>query len=232
MKNYIGYVLRYVLPILVFIGFLIVSFLLPTTEIIKTIAAIPGVGALFVLLIQIWRDSNAHERALEIQNKQADYALGTASHMANVVYDKQVVFCEEYISRVQLGFQELLRDGPSKNSMNIGRELVNIRQKHSTWLTKEIEEKLIPFEQGLIKIGAHESVIDRLPPDERRIKMIDEIYNTFGYILGHEKPKTKEEEALAISMVIEHLRDVLGIKILTELRLEIANFALKRIERI
>lgn len=231
MKKYVAPTLRYILPVVVLGLSVWVSSRLPATEILKDLATIPGVGALFILLIQLWRDSNAHERTVEIQNKKDDYSLGTASHMANVVYDKQVLFCEAYIARVQKGFQELLRDGPSKNSMEIGRELVNIRQEHSAWLTKEIEEKLIPFEKGLIKIGAHESVINNLPPDERRMKMIDEIYNTFGYILGHEKPKTKEDEALTISTVIEHLRDTLGINILTELRLQIATYALGRVKQ-
>ncbi len=201
----------------------------PVSETIQNIAALPGVGALFLVLFQIWKDRLSHDRAIELQSKQQDFVLGTASHMAEVAYDKHVLFCEAYIARVQKGFQELLRDGPSKNCLNIGRELVNIRQDFSPWLTKEIETKLKPFEQILIKIGAKDGLIENLPIGEQRNKVIDEVYKSFGLILGHEQPGSEEEEGLAIDQIIEKIRVILGINILTELRTKTAELALVRV---
>lgn len=219
-----------------FILILIISFvsasLLPITETFKNIASIPGVSALFLILYKLWRDESAQNRAIELQNKQQDFILGTASHMAEVAYNKHVIFCEEYIERVEKGRQELFRDGPSRNSINIGRELVNIRQKHSAWLTKEIEDNLKPFEQALIKIGAKEHYLEnaKLPIGEERTKAVDEIYKSFGLILGHENPLNEEEANIHIDKIVDKIRDILGIKILTSLRIKASDLALKRIE--
>ncbi|MFA6077215.1 MAG: hypothetical protein WC735_04040 [Candidatus Paceibacterota bacterium] len=217
---------------------LIISFvaasLLPTSEILKGIVMTPGIGALCLFLNQLWRDEKAHERALELQNKQQDFALGTASHMADVAYNKHVEFCEDYMKRVQEGFQELLRDGPSVNAIKIGRELVGIRKKHSCWLTKEIEKSLEPFEHALIKIGAKENFLQnaKLDVGEMRTKVVNEIFDSFGLILGDRKSLNEEEAGIAIDEVIEKIRKILGINILTELRLKASELALKRVEGI
>ena len=220
----------YVAYILVFVASITATMILPVSETIKNIAAIPGIGSLFLALDKVWKDYLTHQRAVELQTKQQDFVLGTASHMAEVAYDKHVLFCEAYIERVQQGFQELLRDGPSANAMTIGRELVNIRQKHAAWLTKEIEAKLKPFEQTLIKIGAKDGLTYHLPVGEQRNKVIEEVYKSFGLVLGHEKPTNEEEEGLAIDEIIEKIRVILGINILTELRLRAAELALQRIK--
>ncbi|GAG47215.1 unnamed protein product, partial [marine sediment metagenome] len=144
--TYIGY------TVVLIVSFVIALFL-PTNEIFKGIIALPGVGALFLFLNQLWRDKKAHDRAIELQNKQQDFMLGTASHMAEVAYDKHILFCEEYTERLQKMLQELYREGASRDALRIGRELVNIRQKHSAWLTKEIENKLKPIEGALIEMG-------------------------------------------------------------------------------
>jgi len=213
----------------IFIVSILLAIFLPIGEIFKDIMAIPVAAALLAILYQLYKDQRVHEHNIEIQNKQQDFALSVASHMADVTYDKHVMFCEEYTNRVQEGFQELLRDGVSKNSIKIGGDLIRIRQKHSPWLTKEIEIALNPFEQTLIKIGAKNDLINVLPIGEQRTKIIDDVYRSFGLILGHEKPLNEEETGLAINEVIEKIRDILGINILTELRLKTAELALKRV---
>jgi hypothetical protein len=220
---------KYILYTIIFIFSFTLAYIIQTNYFFKGILALPAVGSLLSLLYKIYKDDRAHERTVELQTKQHDFILGTASHMAEVAYDKHVLFCEAYIERVQKGFQELLRDGPSANAMTIGRELVNIRQKHAAWLTKEIEAKLKPFEQTLIRMGAKDGLIYNLPMGEKRNKMIEEVYKSFGLILGHEKPTNEEEEGLAIDEIIEKIRVILGISILTEMRLRAAELAVKRI---
>lgn len=77
----------------------IAAWLLPVAELFKGFAAVPGVGALLNVLFQLWKDERAHERAVELLHRQQDFALATASHMANVAYDKHVMFCEAYVER-------------------------------------------------------------------------------------------------------------------------------------
>ncbi len=231
MKKFINWFVYIGCFIVLVLSFFAASFL-PVDEIFKGIIAIPGVGALFMFLFQMWRDNRAHERAEELQNKQQDFVFGSASHMADVVYDKHAIFCEEYIERIQKGFQELMREGPSRNAMVIGRELVNIRQRHSAWLTKEIEKKLKPFEQALIKIGAKEGLIKDLPVGESRSKVIEEVYKFFGLIMGDEQSKDNEEAEISLEQNIENIREVLGVNTFTELRQKIAELAIKRIRNL
>ncbi|MDD3101760.1 MAG: hypothetical protein PHE59_01265 [Patescibacteria group bacterium] len=227
-------IIYYIICVIVFIVSFLATLFLPVNEIFKGILTFPGIVALLSVLYQLWRDERAHERVIELQNKQQDFILGTASHMADVVYNKHVEFCEEYIDRVQEGFQELLRDGVSKNALIIGGDLIKIRQKHSAWLTQEIEKNLKPFEQALIKIGAKEGFLQdtRLLPGEERKKIVDEVYRSFGLVLGHETPMSKEEADMKIDTVIEKIREILGINILTDLRLKAAELAKKRISDI
>lgn len=222
----------YYISVVVFIFSFVLAYSINTTEILKGIITLPAVGSLVSILYKIWIDNLAHERIIKLQNKQQDFILGATSHIADIAYNKHVKFCEEYINRIQRGFQELLKDGPSKNSIDIGRELVNIRQKHSAWLTKEIENKLKPFEQALINIGAKEHYLEisRLPTGEERTKVVDEIYRSFGLILGHEKSLNEEEANLHIDKIIEHIREILGINTLTKLRLRATELALERLD--
>lgn len=221
--NYIGYGL-------VFVASCLAAWLLPVAAIFKGIASIPGVTALLVFLGRLWRDERIHERAVELQIKQQDFVLGTASHMAAVAYDKHVVFCEEYIQRVQQGLQELMRNGATKEAMNIGSDLVRIRIKHSAWLTAEIEKSLQPFEMALINIGANEHLLESLPVGDRRNQVVEEVYRFFGLVLGHEKPVKEEEANMTIKTIIEKIRNILGINTLTALRQKAAELALERIE--
>lgn len=220
IKNWSTYIF---LIIVLIISFLFALFL-PVDEIFKGIAAIPGIGALCLSLYKSWKDE-------QLQNKQQDFILGTASHMAEVAYDKHVLFCEEYVDRLQKGLQEIYRDGASKNSMNIGRELVNIRQKHSAWLTKKIEGELRPIETALIEMGAKENLLDYQGVGEERSKTVERVYRLLGLVLGHEKSENDEESKMAIEEVIEIIREILGINTLTELRLEATKLALSRLKK-
>lgn len=221
--------IHYILFIIVFILSISLAYLVQVNQTWRAVFTLPAVGVLFSILYKIWREDASHLRDIELQNRQQDFMLGTASHMANVVYDKHAIFCEEYMTGVQSGFQELRRDGASKGAMDIGRKLVNVRQKHSTWLTSEIEAKLIPFEQALISIGAKDGLINHLPMGEKRNQVIEEVYNFFGLIMGHNPAKNEEELAISLQKIIENIREILGVSMYTELRVTAVRLATKRV---
>lgn len=183
-------------------------------------------------IYELIKDEQQHIKNLLLQSKQQDFILSTSSHAAEVAYDKHVKFCEEYINRIQEGRQELFRDGSTPKTMHIGGDLVRIRQKHSAWLTEEIENKLKPFEQVLIEIGAKERYLEITASqemDERKLKAIDKIYKSLGLVLGDEKPINEEEADLNIDKAIDKIRDILGIKAITKLRFRAVETALKRL---
>lgn len=221
---------KYGILILVFVFSLVIAYTLQTSEFFKGVSAIPAVSSLLYVIWKIWRDDIAHEKEKELLSKQQDFVLGAASHMAEVVYDKHAKFCEEYIERVQKGFQELLQDGPSKNATQIGADLVSIRQKHSAWLTQDIEKKLKPFEQALIHMGAKDNLIQHLSNAERRGEVIDEVYRFFELIIG-EKEGNQEDIDISIEKNIQNVRNILGVNTFTDLRLKISELALKRLNQ-
>jgi hypothetical protein len=103
------------------------AWLLPVAELFKGFAAVPGVGALLNVLFQLWKDERAHERTVELLHRQQDFALATASHMADVAYDKHVAFCEAYVDRTNRGLIELMISGPSKEVLSLAGDLHKIR---------------------------------------------------------------------------------------------------------
>lgn len=226
---------KYALAIIVlFVSFLSAKYL-PLSEVLRGLIALPGVAALFQILYQLLRDDWQHSRNIDLQNRQQDFILATSSHAAKIAYEKHVLFCEEYIERIQNGRKEMLREGASPGIMNIGGDLVRIRQKHATWLTKEIEEKLIPFEKVLIKIGAQEDYLRNTAGqgvDEKKGKVIDEIYRSFGLVLGHEKSLNEEEENIHIDKIIDTIRDIVGVKSMVQLRTKSTDIALHRLEKL
>lgn len=209
----------------------VAAWLLPVTELVSGFAALPGIGALVNVLYQLWKDERAHERAVDILHRQQDFALATASHMANVAYDRHVTFCDAYVERTNRGLVELMISGPSKDVLDIAGDLLKIRTDHAAWLTAEIEAKLLPFEAALRKMGAGEYLLPSLRAGERRSRVVDEIYKAFGLIVGTQAPANDDEAAIAAAKIVDHVRDILGIKELTQLRLSATRLALDRIAR-
>lgn len=231
MKKHLEKYFIYYVSIIIFIISFILSILIQTNEIFKGLIALPAIGSLLSVLCKIWIDNLAHERNIELQNKQQNFILGATSHMAEVVYDKHALFCESYVTRLQKGLQEIYRDGASKNAINIGRELVNIRQEHSTWLTKKIESELKIIETALIEMGAKENLLDYQTTGEDRTKTVERVYRLLGLILGHEKSTNDEESKMAIEEVIEIIREILGINALTDLRIEATKLAVSKLKK-
>jgi hypothetical protein len=116
----------YVVAMIVLVVSFVAAWTLPTTKILRGIIGLPGVGALFATLYQIVRDQAAHERAIELQEKQQLFNVGVASHMANVAFDKHVQFSEQYITRMQQGLTDLFQTGPPGESLKFCSDLIDI----------------------------------------------------------------------------------------------------------
>ncbi len=194
-------------------------FFLPGGEIIRSLATIPAVGALAGALLQVFRDQAAHEKALLIVETQNRFALGASSHMANIAFDKHVQFCEEYVAEMQKTLVALFREGPTEQALGHSSALYSIQQKYRVWLTPELETELDKFESSLRKIGARAGYVHGTPDAEDRQNSIEVMYKTFAEVVGlGEWQGAKLTEDLAMKMVIQKLRAVLGIAELTSMR--------------
>lgn len=200
-----------------------ITYLLPVSDFFKGISTIPGIGALSLAVIQLWRDKINHERQKELQRKQHFFNLGVTSHMAKVAFDKHVEFCEEYITRIDQGLPKLFREGPTKDTISLAVELSSIRSKFRTWLTEDIIAKVKPYEKALTSIAADDTLLEHLGIGDRRNKVVDRMFHTFSEVTGMKEKFIEEDinEEIAPEKIINHLQQVLGIQELTKLRQKI-----------
>ena len=205
-----------------FIVFLIV-FYLPVNETMKGVYASPGVLGLLAILHQIIRDQTQHERMEYLQKQQQIFNIGSASHMANVTFDKHVEFCEKYLEVVHEAMNALWREGPTKKAVDFGNKLYTLRLSYSAWVTEDMGNELFPFEQGLRSLGAAQGFIDQTADSARhaddRSKVIWEVNSDIQKILGMKKGRNGEGEAeITIESVKRKVRNILGIEELANLR--------------
>ncbi len=194
------------------------SSLLRLPDFYRGIVALPGVAGLASVLVQIWRDKLAHERAKELQDREQGFSLAIASHMAEVVFDKQASFCEEYAGTLHEAVIQLWQTGPSNVAARFERDLRNLRGKYSPWLSKELQEKLYPFEEALREISTDNQLLGVMPVGPDRTLFVNRMYKAFTTVLGIPPLEGENSGEAAASTIIEHLKDVLDVSDLTALR--------------
>lgn len=138
----------YVVLALVFVSSALAALVLPVGDAFKGIIATPGVVALLGVIYQLIRDNAQFERNLFLQQDQQIFNLGMTSHMANVVFDKHVEFCEKYMMEVHETIGTLFREGPSETAMQHANNLFKIDREYSAWIPKQIALQLELFESA------------------------------------------------------------------------------------
>lgn len=225
MKRYIG-----------LITFTVIAFglayILPTSEMLKGIYAMPSLLGLLGILYQILRDQSQHEKMEYLQRQQQVHQIGSASHMANVAFDKHVEFCEEYIQNIHETMNVLWREGPTEKAVALGNKLYSIRLKYSAWLTEEMGQQLFPFEQALRELGASQGFINQTIDSEQyaeqRSKLIWQVHSNIKKILNMDKDHEIEAE-IEIESVKNKVRKILGINELVSLRNKIISDAMSSV---
>lgn len=207
MKSYVAYGLS----IVVIVASAMLVIFLPVSDETKTMFSLPGIAGLFSLLVQGWRDQMSHERALELQKKQHEFDLSIASHMASVVFDKQVEFCEKYSKKLHAIVRQLFQEGPSGKSMLYESELHDIRIEYAPWISKDLTHKITPFESALREIGALDMLEKQIPNDPNRSKHIDRMYGIYAKFLGVSMEGIPREPESAADAVLEHFTDILNV---------------------
>lgn len=191
---------------------------MPIPESYRGLITLPGLLALFGIIIEAWRDKRSHERQLELLNRQQDNSLAVASHMAIVVFDRQVNFCEEYFEKAYQALSELFITGPTQKGLDHAKVLYQIRMRFSPWISPKIEEGLLPFEKALREIGASAQLISLDLPQPQHAEFVQKMYDAFIKITDISEPLEGNSPEEAISSIIAHLRKVLDIAELTNLR--------------
>lgn len=188
-------------------------------------AQLPIVGGLVGALFQLVRDDAAASRAAQMEQQKQTFAFGAQSHMAQVIWNKQVEFCEAYASELDRCIAVLYRDGPAKSALDCANALFTIRRRYAVWLPENLESKLDPFEESLRKVGNSSFIAERdaggVNPDLRQ-QHIDRMYREYAKAMG-EKEWLGEvlTEEIGHAVVLDSLKSVLGINDMTALLAQI-----------
>lgn len=195
-------------------------------------AAAPGIAALIAAIFALIRDNAAHEREILLKQLQAQidgrpqrdeqqFQVGVTSHMANVVFDKHVVFCEEYMAKVRETVETLLRMHATLESVGHANELYAIRLKHAAWVTTAMSARLSGIEDAVRKIGAMANFVEttREAPQyaEQRAKAIEFVYAEFQRILPRHFAQPAVD-GISSESIEARVREMLGIEALVDLR--------------
>jgi len=191
---------------------------LPVPDTYRGLITLPGIVALFGIVIEAWRDKRSHERALELLARQQDSALAIASHMATTVFDRQVAFCEAYFEKAHNTLLALFTDGPTPAALDHAKELTRIRTRYSPWLSPQIEAGLLPFEHALREVGVDAELVATNLPQPHHAVFVQKMYDAFIKLIHITEPLAGDSPEEAISSIIAHLRNVLGVTKLTKLR--------------
>ncbi len=211
-------VLFYVVAVTVFIIIGSLILFLPISEKYVELLYISGLVPLLAIVIEAWRDKRAYERDLGLQIRQQDNSLAIASHMANVVFDRQVDFCEKYFEKAYGTLIKMFSTGPAPFALDDAKDLANLRMKYSPWLSAKIENGLLPFEKALREIGVDAQLIkSNLPNVEHKI-FVNKMFDAFTKVIQIDKLSNENTQEEAILSIINHLRDVLGVTELTVFR--------------
>jgi len=206
-------------------GIIAVSFaaavLLPVPETFRGIAALPAVGALGTFLLQAIYLGMEHRLQMRLDRERNAFAVAITSHMADVLFDKHVEFSEAYIQAVYRVLDQLYRDGPTKDALELSAKVSDVRRQFAPWLTFDIEQQLSAFEDALARIGAGSGYADTLPVGPQRTAAFSDVFAAFQSVISHGKGGTGTPlPPEAARSVVEHVRQILGIQNLLRLRVD------------
>ncbi|NOS76847.1 MAG: hypothetical protein HOP35_02770 [Nitrospira sp.] len=204
-----------------------------TADFERALYGSPATLALIGALYQILRDHSQHEKARALQQSDQHFILGITSHMADVAFDKHVEFCEKYMTQMQKTLSTLFQDGPSGNCLELSSQLANIRLSSRTWLTADIQNKILPFEEALTQIAGRHIMLNNLPVGDERTKVVQEMHNTFADVLGLTRLEARGENDASVAprVIMDHLQDILGVKQLVQLRIKLVDQSVKTLEK-
>ncbi len=213
---------------IVFLLSLLFSILIPSTQILHEISTIPAVMALIGAVYQIFRDQAAFEKQLLLQQKQNQFTLGAASHMAIVAFDKHVEFCESYIACTRRILDEIYNYGAKRRPQldDLLHALIDTRQKYEAWLTQGINSQIVNFESKLKEMVLFTELTKDPSSDEERRKLFAkkamDLYSIFI--------RDEDDPEIAPDRIVALLQSILGIEELTALRQAVINEAVKVIK--
>lgn len=187
-------------------------------------------GGLATLLMQVnaaerARTERLHEAERTNLARQVEHAftVGSASHWANVTFDKHVKFCEDYAAELGNALKTLLLHAATGKALAHAAALAQLRHRQALWLTSEIDARLEQVEVALRKIGTKDLQIKGAQTQEElnmiNKEQVQHLFDLFGEeVLGGVPDGMNLDQDLAIGRVVRWLGSILGVPDLLRLR--------------
>jgi hypothetical protein len=207
---------------IVFVVSVSCAYFLPINEIFKNIATMPAAIALVAVIYQLLRDQAAFERQDYLQRQQQIFNLATASHMANVAFDKHAEFCEKYMGEVHETVGDLSRKGPrSPKVKDHLKNFISLKREYAAWVPKDVAVQLEPFENKLQDMSLQADIADDYEgqPGNEKNNAVNAIHEVYLSVWGIGKTDTtKDDQNISVEDIKERIRLILGINDLTTMR--------------
>jgi hypothetical protein len=245
---------RYVLLASIATLSLLMVFVLTTKE-LRTLAAIPGIAALLAAVWTFIQDERKHGQQLERQANDHGFAVASASHMAEVVFDRFVIFAEAYDRALTELLSHMFQQGPSIKTEEKLHALRAVRAEHHLWISTTVSARLDTFEGKVRDMILATHMYDSMQ-QSRRVMAIgavgdeawgdrlmghfDKAHDLWQEILHMGKPRLREGEAAdaevtaqnqaeGYMLVVAAFRESIGVEQLTQLRDSVLKRALSNL---
>lgn len=196
--------------------------------VLGAIVATPGAVSLAAIPWQLFRDQRAHERAIELSDRNSAIALGVGSPMAKAAFENYAVFAKAYADEMSSVIGEIVREGPRGGHLGLSQRLSAVRREHSLWVTSETDRELLKLEDGIWKMavaaGYTERAVDRGQPWDEQYDLAHRNWCAlvglkYEPIFDGSKPTDADQAAVNLQhLVMKELRRVLGTEDYSRIR--------------
>lgn len=234
---------RYTVLVAVALGSVLLIAVL-TTDIARTLASLPGIAALAAAVWSFLQDERRHGQELERQANDHGFAVASASHMAEVVFDRFVVFAEAYDKALMELLTHMFREGPSVKTEEKLHALRAVRGEHHLWISSTVAARLDTFEGKVRDMILATHMYDSMQQSRRVMEMgaggdeawgkrlmthFDKAHDLWQEILHMGKPRprdgvpadavvTAQNQAEGYMHIFAAFRESIGVEHLTQLR--------------
>jgi hypothetical protein len=131
--------------------------------ILQNVTGAAGGTALVLFLARYLGDRSLQRFTQRHTTEQAEmqrtFSIGATSHMAEVAFDKHILFSEQYCETVSKILPAQIQGDEAEGEVLLA-ELSRIRQRWALWLTDDMEAKLGQYERGVARIPFEAPVLD------------------------------------------------------------------------
>ncbi|MDP1624386.1 MAG: hypothetical protein Q8L64_01315 [bacterium] len=196
-------------------------------ELLSATVVLSPLGAIVRLVL----DNLNHERQLRLQRDQQAFDLAASSHMASVVFDKHVGFCEAYLKAVDDVMLELGQSGEFERSLDLANQLTAVRRAHNAWIPSAMHRDLDRFESALREVGAKLKASEAMRKEseaEARKTFIEEAFLLLGNIfLQADLEKNTDDAEKRADSIRNLVRSLLKVEELVQLRDSVVNRSIR-----